>query len=253
MESSTLEDLCCHINTRISNTKMILQLRNRGEEPVFKSMLSEIGHELICLRLSLNNLEIHLQDQEKIKNMLQDLKTTIERDQKEARHLWKNIPPALPQPTKICTTGPSVKREEETKPIEPESVKKPTKAPRLVKQAPLITPEEFKNVPSYMKGRLTCEQINAVIKDLNKAVVDKYKIMSRPLRSMNPAVRNLYRRFLEEETEETKGNFFVVDADFKEFTEMKTDRSFHRIISILRHCQRVREVRSSRLLRYVIC
>lgn len=56
-----------------------------------------------------------------------------------------------------------------------------------------------------MKGRLTYNQINAVVQDMNKAVVGKYKILHQPLKSMNAAVRNLYHRFLEEETKDTKG------------------------------------------------
>lgn len=49
------------------------------------------------------------------------------------------------------------------------------------------------------------------------------------------------------------GEFFIVEADIKEFTQLKVDKRFHSILNILRHCQRVREVRGSRLIRYVIC
>lgn len=59
-----------------------------------------------------------------------------------------------------------------------------------------------------MKGRLTYDQINAVVQDINKAVVSKYKILHQPLKSMNASVRSLYHRFLEEETKDTKGIFF---------------------------------------------
>lgn len=62
----------------------------------------------------------------------------------------------------------------------------------------------------YMKGRLTYDQINAVVQDLNKAVVGKYKILHQPLKSMNASVRNLYHRFLGEETKDTKGKSALV-------------------------------------------
>uniref|UniRef100_A0A674I2M5 SKA complex subunit 1 n=3 Tax=Testudinoidea TaxID=8486 RepID=A0A674I2M5_9SAUR len=104
-----------------------------------------------------------------------------------------------------------------------------------------------------MRGRLTYDQINGVVQDLNKAVVSKYKILHQPMKSMSSAVRNLYHRFLEEETKDTKGEFFIVEADIKEFTQLKVDKRFHSILNILRHCQRVREVRGARLVRYVIC
>ncbi|NXG76269.1 SKA1 protein, partial [Baryphthengus martii] len=145
------------------------------------------------------------------------------------------------------------KCEEQTKAVEPDRAKKPTKEPRHIKEVSLITAEEFESVPAYMKGRLTYEQVNAVVQELNKAVVSKYKILHQPLRTMNVPVRNLYHRFLEEETKDTKGGFFIVEADIKEFTQLKADKRFHSILNILRHCQRVREVRGSRLVRYVVC
>lgn len=45
-------------------------------------------------------------------------------------------------------TGLTVKCEEQTKVVEPERAKKPTKEPRLIKEAPLITTEEFESVPA---------------------------------------------------------------------------------------------------------
>uniref|UniRef100_A0A8D0LBY7 SKA complex subunit 1 n=1 Tax=Sphenodon punctatus TaxID=8508 RepID=A0A8D0LBY7_SPHPU len=104
-----------------------------------------------------------------------------------------------------------------------------------------------------MRGRLTYQQINGVIEEINKAVVSKYKILRQPMKSMNNANRNLCHRFQEEETKDTKGNFFIVEADIKEFTQLKVDKRFHSILSILRNCQRVREARGARLVRYVIC
>ncbi|NXC29247.1 SKA1 protein, partial [Campylorhamphus procurvoides] len=147
---------------------------------------------------------------------------------------------------------PTVKQEGQTK-VEPEPAKKPVKEKKVIKEIALIMTDEFADVPVYLKGRLAYDQINAVVQELNKAVVSKYKIMHQPLKSMSFAVRNLYQRFMEDETKDTKGEFFIVEADIKEFTLLKVDKRFHSIVNILRHCHRVREVRGSRLVRYVIC
>ncbi|NXS98566.1 SKA1 protein, partial [Jacana jacana] len=251
--SSDLEDLCLHINKKISTIKKTLQLRNIGQEPSLKSMMSKIGQEMILLHDLLNKLEGEVQQQEKLKNLLKDLQRSAERDQNEAQHLCENIPPHLPKPTRSCVAGLTVKCEEQTKVAEPERAKKPVKEPKVIKEAPLITSKEFESVPAYMKGRLTYDQINAVVQELNKAVVGKYKILHQPVKSMNTAARNLYHRYLEEETKDTKGEFFIVEADIKEFTQLKLDKRFHSILNILRHCQRVKEVRGSRLVRYIIC
>ncbi|NXI35279.1 SKA1 protein, partial [Galbula dea] len=251
--STDLEDLCFHINTKISTIKKTLQLRSIGQEPSLKSMLGKISQEMVLLHDLLNQMESEVQQQEKLKSLLKELHKSAEREQLEAQHLSENIPPHLPQPTQSCISRPTVKCEEQAKAGEPERAKKPPKEPRSIKEAALITTEEFESVPGYMKGRLTYHQINAVVQEMNKAVVAKYKILHQPLKSMNAAARNLYHRFLEEETKDTKGEFFIVEADIKEFTQLKLDKRFHSILNILRHCQRVREVRGSRLVRYVIC
>ncbi|NWS14385.1 SKA1 protein, partial [Pachyramphus minor] len=147
----------------------------------------------------------------------------------------------------------TVKHEEKTEVAKPEPAKKPGKEKRVIKEIALITAEEFNVVPAYLKGRLAYDQINAVVEEINKAVLGKYKIMHRPLKSMGSAARNLYDRFIQEETKDTKGEFFVVEADIKMFTQLKVDKRFHGILSILRHCHRVREVRGSKLVRYIIC
>uniref|UniRef100_A0A5F9CZW0 SKA complex subunit 1 n=1 Tax=Oryctolagus cuniculus TaxID=9986 RepID=A0A5F9CZW0_RABIT len=104
----------------------------------------------------------------------------------------------------------------------------------------------------YMKSRLTYCQINDVIKEINKAVISKYKILHQPKASMNSVTRNLYHRFINEETKDTKGHYFIVEADIKEFTALKVDKRFHVIMNILRHCRRLSEVRGGGLTRYVI-
>uniref|UniRef100_A0A673VJI8 SKA complex subunit 1 n=1 Tax=Suricata suricatta TaxID=37032 RepID=A0A673VJI8_SURSU len=104
----------------------------------------------------------------------------------------------------------------------------------------------------YMKSRLTYCQINDVIKEINKAVVSKYKILHQPKKSMNSVARNLYHRFIDEETKDTKGQYFIVEADIKEFTALKADKRFHVMLNILRHCRRLSEVRGGGLTRYVI-
>ncbi|KAM9508465.1 SKA complex subunit 1 isoform 1-T1 [Guaruba guarouba] len=104
-----------------------------------------------------------------------------------------------------------------------------------------------------MKGRITCDQINAVVNNLNKAMMAKYKIRHQAPGSMNTADRALYYRYIKEENKDTEGCYFIVEDDIKLFTSMKMDKRFHQILIILRHCQRLREIRTSGIIRYVIC
>ncbi|XP_040436416.1 spindle and kinetochore-associated protein 1-like isoform X2 [Falco naumanni] len=216
-------------------------------------MFSKIGREIILLHGLLNKMETEVEEQEKLKNSLKKLQKSAEGDLRKALYLCEHIPPCLPKLTRSCITGLTLKFQEQTEVVKPNHAKKPTEEPRLIKTVPLVTVEEFESVPTYMKGRLTYDHINTVVEAMNKAVVCKYKILNQPLKSMNGAVRKLYHRFLEEDTKDTKGAFFIVEADIKEFNQLKVDRRFYRIIDILRHCQRLREVRGSGLVRYVIC
>ncbi|KAH0627827.1 hypothetical protein JD844_008291 [Phrynosoma platyrhinos] len=231
MASPDLNGLCTHLNTKISNIKKSLQLRKIGQEPSLKTVLGKIVHEMLLVNNLLSQLEIECHHQERQQNQLK----------------------AQPFCLYCSEVGFTLKNEEQCKDAEVAHAKKPAKKAKCIKEATFITAEEFESIPAYMRGRLTYNQVNAVIQEINKAVVSKYKIMRQPTRTMSSAVKNLYFRFQEEETKDTKGEFFIVEADIEEFTQMKADKRFHSILTILRHCQRVREIRGSRLVRYAIC
>ncbi|XP_021570224.1 spindle and kinetochore-associated protein 1 isoform X2 [Carlito syrichta] len=208
MASSDLEQLCSHINEKIGNIKKTLSLRHCGQEPTLKTVLNNIGDEIIVVNELLNKLELEIHYQEQTNNSLKELCDSLEEDYKDVEHLKENIPSHLPQIT-------------ETQSL-------------------------------YMKSRLTYYQVNDVIKEINKAVISKYKILHQSKKSMNSVTRNLYHRFIDEETKDTKGHYFIVEADIKEFTTLRVDKKFHMLLNILRHCRRLSEVRGGGLTRYVI-
>ncbi|NXT74916.1 SKA1 protein, partial [Zapornia atra] len=253
---SSLEDLCAAFSKKISDLKKTFQLKNIGKsqgQPVFFKIMGEMS----VLHNYLDEMEAEVKEQEKLKNFLKGLQKAAKSYQGEAQHLQENIPPNLPKETRSCTTEITVKCEEKLADVkEPECAKKTLKTVKQlnsVKEIPLVTAEEFQSVPGYMKGRLKCTQINEVVQEINKAVVSKYKIFHQPLKTLNQRLRSRYSRFWEEETKETTGLFFVVDEDIKEFTKLKVDKQFHKILTILRHCHRVRHIQDSRAVRYVIC
>ncbi|XP_053556379.1 spindle and kinetochore-associated protein 1 [Bombina bombina] len=251
MDSGELEELCLHINSKISLIKKTLQLRNIGQDLSLKNVLAKVGHEMHSLYEILNQLELEVQRQETIANSLKELEVSITQNFADASHLVENIPPHLPKKA-VDSSDCAPVEPAESKVTVPEPAKKPTKE-KIIKEMELITVQEFGSVPQYMKNRLTYEQINNVIEEINKAVVGKYKILHQPMKSLgNPAKKQLCR-FREEETKETKGQFFIVEQDIKEFTQMKVDKRFHGMLSILRHCHRIRETRGKGIVRYIIC
>ncbi|XP_075389052.1 SKA complex subunit 1 [Tenrec ecaudatus] len=251
---SDLEQLCTYINEKIGNIKHTLSLRNCGHKPALKTVLNKIGDDIIVVNDILNKLELEIEYQEQTNNSLKELCESLEEDSKDVQHLKENIPAHLPQVAapKSCEKGSDLNPKESVKDVEPAPVSKPPRGQRNIKEISFITSDEFNGIPAYMKSRLTYCQINDVIKEINKAVASKYQIVHQPKKSMNSATRNLYHRFMEEETKDTKGHYFIVEADIKEFTALKVDKRFHVMMNILRHCKRLSEVRGGRLTRYVI-
>ncbi|XP_053427727.1 spindle and kinetochore-associated protein 1 [Nycticebus coucang] len=254
MASSDLEQLCSHVNEKIGNIKKTLSLRSCGQQPALKTILNKLGDEIIVVNELLNKLELEIQYQEQTNSSLKELCEALEEDYKDVEHLKENIPSHLPQviAPQNSVKGADLDPEEPVKVEEPAPIKKPPKEQRSIKEMAFITCDEFDGVPVYMKSRLTYCQINDVIKEINKAVISKYKILHQPKKSMNSVARNLYHRFIDEETKDTKGHYFIVEADIKEFTTLKVDKKFHMLLSILRHCRRLSEVRGGGLTRYVI-
>ena len=59
----------------------------------------------------------------------------------------------------------------------------------------------------YMKGRVSYDQINAVVQSINKAVTAKYKILHQSVRTLSNHARKLHQRFKDQDTKDTKGTF----------------------------------------------
>lgn len=116
----------------------------------------------------------------------------------------------------------------------------------FIPQIEYLTAAEFESVPKYMKLRMKYEQINQAIDELNKAMNAKAAIMSNKSRQNDHACKE----YKTQETKDTKGLSFIVDKDITTLSHMKLDKNGHNILTILRHCQRIREIRGNRLVRY---
>ncbi|KAM3867769.1 LOW QUALITY PROTEIN: SKA complex subunit 1-like [Diretmus argenteus] len=131
--------------------------------------------------------------------------------------------------------------------VQQENVKKTSRNP--IKEMENVTMPEFENIPQYMKGRTTYHQLNVVVEAINKAVMEKYKILRQKAKTLNNNTRQLQQRFKDQET---KGHFFVVETDIQELAQVKVDKHFHGALNMLRHCQRLREVRGGGVTRYML-
>ncbi|NXU37793.1 SKA1 protein, partial [Drymodes brunneopygia] len=119
-----------------------------GEDEHCKPMLCKMQNEIALVHELLDDMETEVKQQEKLKDSLKEIQKAAERDQNEAQHLLEHIPPYLPKATQSCITVPAVKHEGQTKAVEPRNAKKAAKETKVIKEAALITAEEFECVPA---------------------------------------------------------------------------------------------------------
>ncbi|XP_033929764.1 spindle and kinetochore-associated protein 1-like isoform X2 [Melopsittacus undulatus] len=273
---------------KISSLKRFFRFTRKGQKSSLKYVVLKVRKQIESLHGLLKKIGFGCQE-----NIEQELQDTVETEQNEAQHLQEAFPNGFSAPggcesveSQRCDVRQRVneaKRKkvaavpgfpsdmpatstDDSREIPAESVesqrcdvrqrvnetkrKKAAKSPVSILP---VTPEDLGEIPMYMKCRITCDQINAVVENLNKAITSKYRIRNQAPSSMSAADRNTYYRYLREERSNKEGCVFIVEEDIQLFTPMKTDKRFHKIIVILRHCRRLKEIHVSGITRYVIC
>lgn len=225
-----------------------MHLRAIGNDPEKQKIFRKIAEEVSGMTRLLDQFEKCVAEERDSLKQLEELNDLIEEDLQNAVHMAENIPSHVPVPTPVVKEEviPFPKDNEQPQ-KDQAAAKKPRKQ---IKEMEFITVQEFDTIPPYMKGRVTYDQVNSAVRSINKAVTEKYKIFQQPLRTLNNVSRKLYDRFKENETGDTKGHFFVVEADLREFAQVTVDKRFLNLLSMLRHCQRLKELRGGGLTRY---
>ena len=103
-----------------------------------------------------------------------------------------------------------------------------------------------------MKGRLSQDKVNYAVAEIQAQMEAKYRILATPTSKLSEAAFKRYRTFRDQETRDTKGKFFFVEADLREGTHIKPDPAGRSVLTILRHLHRITEVRAHGIVRYVV-
>ncbi|KAI1294858.1 Spindle and kinetochore-associated protein 1 [Halotydeus destructor] len=117
-----------------------------------------------------------------------------------------------------------------------------------------LTTDEFETIPAYMRGpRMTYEAINRSVGDFNRAVSAKYRLLSAPQSKLSEKEVKQYQVYKGQENAETNGVFFCTIADLKQLSELKADNTTKIVLTCLRHCKRIKEIRGpAKIIRYAI-
>ncbi|RWS31672.1 spindle and kinetochore-associated protein 1-like protein [Leptotrombidium deliense] len=68
-----------------------------------------------------------------------------------------------------------------------------------------LTTDEFESIPKYMRGRVTYEMINGAVTDFNRAIADKYKLMSTHSSKYSEEELKKYQLYKSQESADTVG------------------------------------------------
>ncbi|XP_051540161.1 spindle and kinetochore-associated protein 1 [Myxocyprinus asiaticus] len=257
MNHCELEEVTQHINDKISMIKRLLELRAVAKDPDKRGTLLKIEQEVSAINELLDRFERYVGQQRDLLKHLKDLVEFFQEDEQDVQHLKSNTPLHMPRRGQQAAHQEggqlAVQSRQTDAPPAPQDQALPRKPQRnQIKEMEFINVQEFDSIPPYMKGRVTYDQLNAAVQSINTAVMAKYKIVHQSMKTLNNASRALHQRFKDEETKDTKGHFFIVEQDILEFAQLKVDKRFRGMLNMLRHCQRLKEVRGGGLTRFIL-
>ncbi|KAK3608167.1 hypothetical protein CHS0354_034125 [Potamilus streckersoni] len=279
MDSGSLEELAQHFKNKLSDLQTVLEIQNTKDDDICQTSILSLETELENLEVVMVLLQNELKKAKEECEKKQKLNEELLDFNKCLQYTISNVPERLPRQQSNTEQRKKESKviEENGKPCDSEvkedlppvgnsnnsnsqQSKEPLKKSfqeqniNNVYQPEIqyLTVEEFEAVPKYMKGRMNYKQVNAMIDEMNKAYGAKYKLLKQKKSSLNDVNRKRYELYKLQESKDTAGCYFIVDDDIKEFSVKKMDNTSRSILTILRHCGRIKEVRGGRLVRYVL-
>ncbi|KAK7116830.1 SKA complex subunit 1-like [Littorina saxatilis] len=275
MDSRSFEELSQHFTEKLSRLTESLAIQScldsadeEIQEEGDQSMLS-LWQQVDDLTAVLTLVKNKCTDQRTVLTSVDEVKERLSTLVRGVQHTHSNIPSHLP-----VTSAPSShqspvgeKSVQDTAPAptplgsgHPQCVQAGTKNVSSVgnKRPPpcplmeYLTVDEFDDVPKYMKGRLSYQQANTVVDELNKAFTAKYKLMKIKKSTMNDSQRKRWDTLKMQESKDTKGVFFLVEDDIKEWSSLKMSKETRTFLTLLRHCGRLCEIRGGGHVRYAL-
>ncbi|XP_054288211.1 spindle and kinetochore-associated protein 1-like [Macrosteles quadrilineatus] len=111
----------------------------------------------------------------------------------------------------------------------------------------MLHSNEMNSVPAYMKGRLTCENVNSFISIVNSVLKQKYSIALLKRKEVKRKDLVHYSEWKSQEQEFGMiGKAFFTTEDLLNFGNQKIDKVTDKMIQILRHCNRLRQTRANK-------
>lgn len=266
MNATSLDSLAEHFQQKLDILSTIMDLRcaDEDEDDNYRSLINGLQTELDSLQVVLGLFKIEVEKQAVKLKEKQPMKTAMETLVSDLTHAVNNIPSRMPRPvqkeaasemrdkpkadTAPCKKSTSQMACKENQPPRSNHTKKQRNV--YIPMLDYITVKEFEDVPKYIKGRMNYNQVNTMMDEINKAYKEKYKILAMKRTTLSDVNRKRYEKFKLQETKDTTGEYFIVDEDVKEFSNLKLDSVYRSCLTLLRHCGRMKEIRGGGHTRY---
>lgn len=259
MNCQTLQELEDHFNYKLESISTCMDLAAVASDPYStgsdcKERLISINQELCDMEAILMDLRKSIKAKKEELQAAQELKEALDQLVLDVQHMEKNLPNHL-QPAKNSpkTSEPRVPfqerhLQEDTYVLSQVLKPKQISFPRM----DFIMQDEFTSVPKYMKGRISYEQLNSMVEVINETIRKKYLLMTKPKNQIGEKKMKTYMKYKEQETKDTKGYYFFTTEDLIKFCSIKNDGSVRNRLTMLRHCNRLKEIRGGGLTRYAL-
>ncbi|CAK9826660.1 Spindle and kinetochore-associated protein 1 [Anthophora retusa] len=120
----------------------------------------------------------------------------------------------------------------------------------------LISKDEFNTVPKYIIGRQSLDTVNNLIDTINRILKAKYTFLSLgKAHARKQGKLNVYLNYKKQDLDICNDNeyvYFFTGEDYEKHTNTKLNKIKLNLLTVLRHCKRLREYRVKNDLRYVV-
>ncbi|CAJ0591675.1 unnamed protein product [Cylicocyclus nassatus] len=106
-----------------------------------------------------------------------------------------------------------------------------------------ISAQEFEDIPKYMKGRMTCAELNEIVSKLDEFLSQKRRLLNAPFKKLPMKDKDQVSKWKEQETASLSGKLFCQEVDVKPMMNDRSRALFRTAAPCLRHVHRIREVR----------
>ncbi|XP_055925688.1 spindle and kinetochore-associated protein 1-like [Argiope bruennichi] len=233
----SVEELDQEFSKKISLVRECLELKDMDKDSAifFKSLNVEIRD----LKEQFKELRDIIKSGNEKVVQLQNLVKKLEKLKNRLDHMEENFPAifksSVPVVQKEINGNANVKSTKNDPAL--------AKNKRSVERMKFVTVQEFENVPKYLKGRFKYEQVNKFVEEFNHALEGKYKLLFMSRKELKPPQLKIWQKLKSQENAETKGLFFCTTEDLKDYGNIKLDKASLNIMTILRHCGKVKEIR----------